>query len=313
MKKHKHTLFVLTASLIGSLLMLTGCGGSDDSSSAVVAATPESLNSSTVAFNPTIRFETDGSFAYDNSVQTNSALPLGTATGTFLEALSGDSLVITMTPSPGAWGDEQMTLTLSEFMDHENDGWIDSYTCAFKWGTVQGLEDGGFIGIPPANSDYKGELPDPKGAPTKEEWNKYIVGKWILDTEDGDDDGASGAGKIVSATQVKESETETEGGYTYDEVSVTNYEYKQTGETTGEITYTATETVTVTSSGASYELVWEEAGTITLTFTDFFSADYSSNYTETGPYKNGAPYDGYESYTGTETGKVEFVAFEPED
>lgn len=310
MKKHKHTLFVLTASLIGSLLMLTGCGGSDDSSSAVVAATPGSLESNTVAFNPTISFAT-GNFDYDNSVQNNSDLPMGTATGTFSEVLSGDSLVITMTPDNGFWEGKPIELTLSEFMDHENDGLIDSYTCAFKWGTVQGVEDGGFIGIPPANSDYKGELPDFKGAPTKEEWNKYIVGKWILDTEDGDDDGASGAGQIVSATQVTESETETEGEYTYDEVSVSNYEYKQTGETTGEITYTATETVT--SSGASYELVWKEAGTITLTFTDFFSADYSTNYTETGPYKNGAPYDGYESDTDTETGKVEFVAFEPAD
>lgn len=309
MKKHKHTLFVLTASLIGSLLTLTGCGGSDDSSSAVVAATPESLKSSTVAFNPTISFETGDNFTYDNSVQANSDLPTGTATGTFTEELSGDSLVITMTPIAGAWGDEQMTLTLSEFMDNENDGLIDSYTCAFKWGTVQGLEDGGFIGIPPANSDYKGELPDFKGAPTKEEWNKYIVGKWILDTEDGDDDGTTGAGQIVSATQMIESETETEDGYTSVEESVTNYEYKKTGETTGEITYTATETETY--SGASYEL--KEAGTITLTFTDFFSAVYSTNYTETGPYKNGAPYDGYESYTGTETGKVELVAFEPKD
>jgi hypothetical protein len=216
-----------------------------------------------------------------------------------------------MTPENDSWENKPMELTLSDFMDDQNDGLIDSYTCAFKYDTVEGVANGGFIGIPPTNSDYKGELPDFEGAPTEAEWNKYIVGKWILDTEDFDDDGASGAGQIVSATQITESETETEGGYTSLEESVTDYEYEKLDETTGKITYTGTDTLT--SNGSSYALVWQGAGTITLTFTDFFSAEYSSDYTETGPYKDGDKYDGYHEDTGTETGKVQFVAFEPAD
>jgi hypothetical protein len=93
-----------------------------------------------------------------------------------------------------------------------------------------------------------------------------------------------------------------------------DYEYEKLDETTGKITYTGTETVT--SNGASYAsnaLVWKENGTITLTFTDFFSAEYSSDYTETGPYKDGDKYDGYYEDIGTETGKIQFVAFEPAD
>ena len=333
MKKQKHTLFVLSASLIGSLLMLAGCGGSDDSSTAdsstaVPTAVPESLAGTTLTFNPSISFTTE-TFDYVNTAPTNTGLPTEAATGTTDSQKSEDSLVITMTPDSGFWDGKPMELTLSEFMDHQNDGIIDSYFCEFVWGDVKGSADGSFDGDGPENPDYegvvdngdkgvvdngdKGVVADNSGAPTVEEWNQYIVGRWILDTEDGDEDGASYAGEIVSATQITESETETEGELTFVEDTTIEYEYEWVDEMTGKITYTSTSLETVISSFGEDRYVYIEKGVITLKFTDFFNATYSNEYEETLAIKNGVPYVDYPLESGIDTGTVELVESGPAD
>ena len=300
MKKQKNIKFMLTACVITSFI-LTGCGDDDNSSTAVATAPPaaDALEGTTVSFNPEIEFLADG-FNYSNSTA-GSDLPAGVVSGTIVIEEGSDTITITMTSPDQSFDSKDLILTMSDFYDDENDGVINRFTCAFEWGDVTGSEEARFVGVGPANPDYEGEVQDFTGAPTEAEWNKYIVGRYILDTEDGYD--PESGGQVVSSTTVEESYSEPG----YEEETVTTYTYKKTGETTAEISYTSVETGYYTEDNEKFTAVLKERGDITLTFDTFYKARYSDVWEETEYTLNGQVDPNFGTESGTDTGLVEFL------
>ena len=185
---------LLTSSFI--LLMLSSCIDDTEttaaSQTAVVAQPPASVGSSglsgqTITFNPTLVFSADGSkIDYQNNTAGN--YPTGEFTNLVIgEAVEGDRLIISITV-----GGEKIDLGFS-FTDRGGEGYIDEavldlvevndeekelpakVTIAIDAGTVR-------------NENVTAEsLPDLTGAPTVDEWNKYLTGTGLLvtDTTDG--------------------------------------------------------------------------------------------------------------------------------
>ena len=178
------------------LLMLSSCLEDTDttaaSQTAVVAQPPASVGSSglsgqTVTFNPTLVFSADGlTINYQNNTAGN--YPTGEFTNLVIgEAVEGDRLIVSITV-----GGEKIDLGFS-FTDRGGEGYIDEavldlvevndeekelpakVTIAIDAGTVR-------------NENVTAEsLPDLTGAPTVDEWNKYLTGTGLLvtDTTDG--------------------------------------------------------------------------------------------------------------------------------
>jgi len=185
---------LLTSSFI--LLMLSSCIDDTEttaaSQTAVVAQPPASVGSSglsgqTITFNPTLVFSADGStIDYQNNTAGN--YPTGEFTNLVIgEAVEGDRLIVSITV-----GGEKIDLGFS-FTDRGGEGYIDEavldlvevndevkelpakVTIAIDAGTVR-------------NENVTAEsLPDLTGAPTVDEWNKYLTGTGLLvtDTTDG--------------------------------------------------------------------------------------------------------------------------------
>jgi len=185
---------LLTSSFI--LLMLSSCIDDTEttaaSQTAVVAQPPASVGSSglsgqTITFNPTLVFSADGlTIDYQNNTAGN--YPTGEFTNLVIgEAVEGDRLIVSITV-----GGEKIDLGFS-FTDRGGEGYIDEavldlvevndevkelpakVTIAIDAGTVR-------------NENVTAEsLPDLTGAPTVDEWNKYLTGTGLLltDTNDG--------------------------------------------------------------------------------------------------------------------------------
>ena len=185
---------LLTSSFL--LSMLSSCIEDTDttavSQNAVVAQPPASVGSSglsgqTVTFNPTLVFSADGlTINYQNNTAGN--YPTGEFTNLVIgEAVEGDRLIVSITV-----GGEKIDLGFS-FTDRGGEGYIDEavldlvevndeekelpakVTIAIDAGTVR-------------NENVTTEsLPDLTGAPTVDEWNKYLTGTGLLakDTTDG--------------------------------------------------------------------------------------------------------------------------------
>lgn len=187
--------------LISSILLLmSGCLSEDDeisttasSQTEVVAKAPTSVGSSglsgkTVTFNPTLIFSTDGlTVDYSNSA-TDGNYPNGSFPNiTLTDNVEGDRLVVSITVNA-----EKIDLGFS-FTDRGGEGYIDEavldevkvndevkalpakVTVAIDAGTVR-------------NENVTAEsLPDLTGAPTVDEWNKYLTGTGLLVTDNDDE------------------------------------------------------------------------------------------------------------------------------
>jgi len=185
---------LLTSSFI--LLMLSSCIDDTEttaaSQTAVVAQPPASVGSSglsgqTITFNPTLVFSADGSkIDYQNNTAGN--YPTGEFTNLVIgEAVEGDRLIISITV-----GGEKIDLGFS-FTDRGGEGYIDEAVLDLVEVNDEEKELPAKVTIAIAAGTVRNEnvtaesLPDLTGAPTVDEWNKYLTGTGLLvtDTTDG--------------------------------------------------------------------------------------------------------------------------------
>ena len=226
--------------LVSSIILMSGCLYDDDdatttvaSQTTVVAKAPSSVGNSglpgkTISFNPTLVFNLDGvTIDYSNS-STDGSYPTGDfANLTISEQVEGERLVISITVNS-----EKIDLGFS-FTDRGGEGFIDEavldlvevndevkelpakVTVAIDAGTVR-------------NENVKTEdLPDLSGAPTRDEWNNYIIGTGLL-TKDNSGVGDISIIQFTSSTEgVKYSLSGSDAGtadtatYVYTKVDAT--------------------------------------------------------------------------------------------
>jgi hypothetical protein len=252
----------LTASIASIVLtpvifLLASCGGGGgSSSSAVDAGAPVSVAGSEIVFNPRIKFLDETNFEYDNTLATNSDFPAGVVTGTYLTDLNKASRKLTLTlteTGTSKFGGTPLELILSGCKDEEGDGLIDSFSYTASHGAVQKTGGGIFTGGKPANPDASSSnVADVSGAPTKAEWEKYVIGKNIVEI---DEEGDYGYWKITDSSNY-------EAAYQAPGASISvngTYTYEKTSENTGNFTFK--------------DSAWN--GTVSVTFVDFFSGTYT--------------------------------------
>jgi hypothetical protein len=225
-------------------------------SNASPAGAPSSVAGSEITINPVIKFSVDGStFEYDNTLATDSDLPLGPHTGVFAFRVneSTGQVFLTLTAAP-AWPAGDLSLELTGFVDEDGSGLIDTFSYTATYGAVTAGGSGEFSGGKPANPNADASsIPDVSGSPTVEEWNQYIVGKNMVWYTQGDPDVTFVYVKDAVSYVATDEDGTWHGNYTYD----------KTGDNTGKIT--ASE---VYSDGGRWDME------SIVTFDDFFSATY---------------------------------------
>jgi hypothetical protein len=240
------------------IFLLASCGGGGSSSSAVDAGAPVSVAGSEIVFNPRIKFLDETKFEYDNTLSTNSDFPLGVVTGTYATELNKASRKLTLILSAtvrSKFDGTPLELILSECKDEEGDGLIDSFSYTASHGSVQKEGGGIFTGGKPANPDASSSnVADVTGAPTLAEWEKYEVGKNVVEI---DDEGNFGYWRLTSASTYEAHYQAQDRSGISGTVSGT-YAYEKTGPSTG--------TFTVSDS------LW--GGVIRLEFIDFFNGTW---------------------------------------
>ena len=184
-----------------STFVLIGCGGDGGSSSDSTAvgtsdaSAPASLPPGTeISFNPEIVFDGELSVGspvtarYSNNSSTSS-LPAG----------NNDSVSVTMTIVDGGiqvsftQAGQSVELVLTGFKDY-GAGYVEEFTVETKVnGTSLGKQQGRFVGsVKPKNSKAS-KVEDINGAPTLEQFKKFVVGKALYheetSPEPGDDKG----------------------------------------------------------------------------------------------------------------------------
>lgn len=180
------------------LLMLSGCiedttTTTAASQTAVVAQPPASVGTSglsgqTVTFNPTLVFSADGLTINYTNTESGSNYPSGTFTDLNLtDEVVGDRLIVTITVNG-----EKIDLGFS-FTDRGGEGYIDDAVLDLVEVNDEEKELPAKVTIAIAAGTVRNEnvtaesLPDLTGAPTVDEWNKYLTGTGLLvtDTTDG--------------------------------------------------------------------------------------------------------------------------------
>ena len=261
------------------LLSSVGCVDDPVVNSATVSgtvATPSAASASTelanaqIAFNPVITIDASGSgCTYDNTKNTVSSFPAGTATCSIDWGESGGALVATLTETNGTvLGGTPLVLNLSGFVDKGNEGLVDEFTVQATHGATTVQETGQFVGATkPLNKTVaatRAELPDLTGAPDAAEWARYCIGNAISVEE-------SGSGNISLARFTSSTAHE---GY---EVSGSDagsswsgtYTYSKNSETTG--TLVLNENVTIATGAQATSVT-----TVELTFTDFYTGSWQT-------------------------------------
>lgn len=274
------------------ILFFTGCLLDDEdtatttaaSQTAVAAAAPTSVGNSglpgkTISFNPTLVFNLDGvTLDYSNS-STDGSYPTGDfANLTISEQVEGDRLVISITVN-----NEKIDLGFS-FTDRGGEGFIDEavldlvevndevkelpakVTVAIDAGTVR-------------NENVKTEdLPDFSGAPTSEEWNKYIVGTAMLITNDANTTWSG----TVESTLVYFTSSSAGVYYDMDDGETGNFSYNYTppsSETSnvGEVSVVSEWIQNDADYPDSLGNAMRDEFSMKLTFTDFYNGKREDN------------------------------------
>ncbi len=190
--------------LIQSLFALfisffTACGdsqeGTDGASGSEESAVPSSLPpETTLSFNPVLKFETEltegvsATASYSNDDSTH--FWEGNEQITVSLTNNGNTVILSFKLTNG----DDVELILSNFIDLGNDGYVDEYSVEAKVnGQTKVSQTGQFLGnTRPRNSNVSKPI-DIIGAPTEEEFRKYIVGKamHVIETSPkaGDDEG----------------------------------------------------------------------------------------------------------------------------
>ena len=270
------------------ILGLWGCRDSETTSAASVSSSASGPNAANAAvelanaeivFNPTITISVDGlSCTYDNTINQLSIFPSGTTTCSITYSDSGGDLVLTLNESSGSvMGGKPLTLNLSGFVDKGGEGLFDDFTVPATHGANTVREKGQFVGATkPLNKNVaskRSELPDMNGAPTLEEWKRYIIGNAIVAIDQVDGDVTLVTFKDTSKVEGFDTDDNSpwDGTYVY---SKSNSDPTK-GTLVNKQTWTEDDGTTVTGE---YEFE--------LTFTNF----YNGTWKETKAVENGVPY-----------------------
>ena len=237
------------------------------------AATPSAASASSelanaqIAFNPVITIDASGtSCTYDNTKNTVSSFPAGTATCTIVYSESGGALVATLTETNGSvFGGTDLVLNLSGFVDKGNEGLVDEFTVEATHGATTVQETGQFVGATkPLNKTVaatREELPDLSGAPDATEWARYCIGNAILI------EGFSGDMSLARFTSTTAHEGYDMSGSSAGTSWSGTYTYAKNSETEGTLVLNETET---DQSGSQMSVVT----TVSLSFTDFYTGSW---------------------------------------
>jgi hypothetical protein len=172
----------------------------DESAPTTAAATVDTVSAGeifdgyTLDLNPTILFHTDGTKGTYNNSASDSGFPSGTSIEVDITYVDGGvGLEITFAAAdPSVFGTDALSVTVQDFKDDGNDGYIDAFTVTEA--KVGSTPIAGFVAVTktPNHGEMKRseadldensvavEEVDTSGAPTVEEWNKYIVGSAFL-------------------------------------------------------------------------------------------------------------------------------------
>jgi hypothetical protein len=258
------------------LLPFTGCVDEPVANLASVSGTvatpskesaPTELANAQIAFNPVITIDATGSgCTYDNTKNTVSSFPAGTATCSIYWDESGGALVATLTETNGTvLGGTPLVLNLSGFVDKGNEGLVDEFTVQATHGATTVQETGQFVGATkPLNKTVaatRAELPDLSGAPDATEWARYCIGNAILV------EGFSGDRSIARFTSATAHEGYDLSGSSAGTSWSGTYTYEKESDTGGLLILNETET---DQSGSQITVVTK----ISLTFTDFYTGSW---------------------------------------
>jgi len=251
---------------------------SNPASVAGSAAAPSASSASSelanaeIAFNPVITIGANGnSCTYDNTKNTVSSFPAGTATCSVTYSESGGALVATLTETNGTvLGGDDLILNLSGFVDKGNEGLIDEFTVQATHGATTVQQTGQFVGTTkPLNKTVaatRAELPDLTGAPDAAEWTRYCIGNAISIEE------SSGDVSLARFTSPTAHEgfdlTGSDAGGSWNGT----YTYAKDSETAGTLVLTE---IVVGLGGAQVSRVT----TVALTFTDFYTGSWRETST----------------------------------
>ena len=261
------------------LLPFTGCVDDPVSNLASVSgtvATPSAASASTelanaqIAFNPVITIDATGSSCtYDNTKNTVSSFPAGTATCSIAYSESGGALVATLTETNGTvLGGTPLVLNLSGFVDKGNEGLVDEFTVQATHGATTVQETGQFVGATkPLNKTVaatRAELPDLTGAPDATEWARYCIGNAISIETTGTPD--LSLARFTSSTAHEGYEVSgSDAGSSWSGT----YTYAKNSETTS--TLVLNENITLATGAQATSVT-----TVELTFTDFYTGSWQT-------------------------------------
>jgi hypothetical protein len=275
------------------IMLLSGCLGLEDdatttaaSQTAVVAKAPSSVVSSglvgkTITFNPTITFVADNNLSYFNDKVGDYPVVQGTVYGK-IEIDPSDSDTDKLSLKININGD---VIVLSfGFRDLGGEGYIDEavldevkvndevkvlpakVTVAIDAGTIR-------------NENVKIEdLPDFSGAPTSEEWNKYIVGTAMLITSDAN---TTWSGNVES-TLVYFTSSGAGVYYDMDDGETGNFSYNYTppsseGSNIGEVSVVSEWIQNDPDYPDSLGNAMRDKFSMKLTFTEFYNGKREDN------------------------------------
>ena len=267
--------------LISCIILFSyGCvddGVTNNGTASFEASTPTTLSTGTeIAFNPKITVTGPSACTYDNTVNTDSKLPATTGAEdcnmTF--SSSGSNLTVTIV-NLSLFGADNLVITLNGFVDKGGDGHTDQFSVTAETGATATtgatsvVATGQFVGTQkPRNENVSEEdVVDTSGAPTKEQWDSYIVGNILYQTDsDGDSHLVEFSASSGTYTNIHVPSESDSGGS--DSGVIESYTYEKTGSTTGLLKFN--DTWTNSSDNSS----WEGRQSIELTFTSFYSGKY---------------------------------------
>jgi len=168
---------------------------------------------------------------------------------------------LTLTSTDAAFNGEPLVLTLSQCIDDEGDGLIDSFTVEAEHGTVSlPSVSGQFTGGKPANPDADPTtIVDVNGSPTLDEWNKYAIGMNVVEY---DEDGDFGYWRLTSASTY-EAHYQAQDRTGRSTPLNGTYTYEKTGPSTGTFTVS--------------DAVWGAGRVVRLEFRDFFNGTWETD------------------------------------
>jgi len=277
---------IITGLLIVAIPFLTSCV--DDPTSTTTVATVDQSSAGdifdgyTLDLNPTITFHTKGTKGTYNNTNSDSGFPPGTGIEVDITYVDG-GVGLDITFSAAEFTDGALGVTVQDFKDDGDDGYIDAFTVTEA--KVGSTPIAGFVAVTktPNHGEMKRseadlaensvtvEEVDISGAPTVDEWNKYIVGSAFL---------AKGSDGDLDLVSFESATTGTVYGLSGEDAGETDtftYTYEYDNETEGVIFYKS-EPYSADDDYPNYPgAIIQWTADLDLVFTDWYNGTYAES------------------------------------